>query len=155
MIDAIGRDANAGVGHAAFQHQLLRIILAAGKMHGDFAARRKFDCIRQQIQQYLPKPRCVAQDIKRHVVAHVEQQRQAFFARIFGDQFERIFDHRYDFHRYRFERHTTRLDLRKIQHIVDQSQQRIAGRADQPDVIMLLVVQASFGEQAGHAQNTV
>ena len=155
LASALSWYADARVRHPAFEYELRVRILADGNVQSDFTFLGKFDRIREQVQQDLSEARGVTKNIERDILVNVEEQREAFFTRLLGDQFKRFFDQRNDFKRYRFERHVARFNFRKIQYIVDESQQRIAGRTNQADVVALLVVQAGFIQQARHAKHTV
>ena len=57
--------------------------------------------------------------------------------------------------RRRFERHLVRLDLRKIQKIVQHHHEKVAGIADDPQLFLLVRRQVAGFKRFGHAENAV
>ena len=75
--------------------------------------------------------------------------------RLPGQQFEALDHTLFDVERVRLEFHATGLDLREVQDVVDDRQQRFAADADRVDEVALLLGERRIEQQAGHADHAV
>ena len=129
------RDADAGV--ANLEHDL------AGARPGldhdaDAAGLGELDGIAGEIEQHLAEPRGVADDARGQPLVDVGGDLQALGLRARAEQLDDVLDQAVERERLRLEFELAGLDLGEIENLLDQRQQRVAGRLGGLDVGGLL-----------------
>ena len=114
-----------------------------------------FTALRQQVEQDLAQPRDVAADRRRHVALEHVGDVEALLGRARADQVERRLDALAQVERLRLDVHAPGLDLREVEDVVDDRQQRVARVADRRGVVALLGVERGVEQQAAHADHRV
>ena len=150
-----GGDADAGVAHDEFQRQAAGIARAPRHAHIDLAALGEFHAVVHQIDQHLPQPCYVSVHPRRHIVFDKIQQFEAFLLRHRRNHAEHLFDAARKFKRLRLQLHFSGLHLGKIQHIIDDRQQRGAAGAYGFDVFPLFAGKPCVEQQPGHADHAI
>ena len=135
-------------------HALARERLAA---HGDddLAALGELDRVGEQVEQDLAQPGQVGADRRRHVALEDVGDVETLLGRARADQVERRLDALAQVERMRLDVHPPGLDLREVEDVVDDRQQRVAGVADGRGEVALLVVERRVEEQSAHADHGV
>ena len=154
-LDAIGGDADAGVGHRKAQFAAQAIAWSGADCGAYLAGRGELDGVRQQIDQHLTQAGHVGDDLGRHARTHPVDQFQILGGGGGRDQVQGILKAGAQVKGRVFQFHPARFDLGKIENVVDQRQQGIAGQADGFDEILLFRIEWGIEQQAGHADYRV
>ena len=109
----------------------------------------------EQVEHDLPQPRDVADDRRRHVAFEHVGDVEVLLDGARGDEVERRLDAFAQVERLRLDVHAAGLDLREVEDVVDDREQRVAGVADGGDVVVLLGVELRVEQQAAHADHRV
>ena len=89
-----------------------------------FSALGKLDCVADQIDDHLTQTRRIANDANRHIRPHIGNQLQPFLVGTDRENPNRLEDDVVNRKGQRLERHLAGFDLRKIENVVDDGQQR-------------------------------
>ncbi len=100
------------------------MLLKQRDLHGDLAALGEFDCITHKVRQYLPEADGVAGNKSRNTRVDFAGQFQILFRGTLGEDLGDAFDGFMQIEVGAFQLELARLDLRKIEHVVDQIEQR-------------------------------
>ena len=151
----LGRQADPRIAHCESE-----LDLAAGKRlrrHGehDLALVRELDRVGEQIQYDLPQARDVAYDGGRNLAFEHVGRVQILFHRPRGHEIERRFDTFAQIEGLRLDVHAAGFDLGEVQHVVDDSEQRIARFADRAHIVALLDVELGIEQEPAHADDRV
>ena len=122
----------------------------------DLALLGELDRVREQVEQHLPQPRRVADDRRPARSSSTRQPSSTPFsdgAR--RDDVERALDALAQVERLALELEPAGLDLREVEDVVDDVEQRVAARADDLGELALLRRQLGAEQQAGHADHGV
>ena len=122
---------------------------------GDTAGRGELDRIAGEIHQDTGQMRRVGQNRGRHRGSDKGRQLQTLRLGARRQQLHDFFNQRFERQGRMVQFHASRLDLAKIEHIVDQRQQGRAGRPHGPDVVCLFGGKARPLEQFRHAENAM
>ncbi len=153
------RNADARIRHRNLD--MLRRRLAARRLRErfhrqhDMAFLRELDRIAQQIRDHLPRAHRVADDEAWCFRAIMHHDFERFLACLHRQQFRRAFDHLQQIERDDFHIEPPGFDLREIEDVVDDVQQRLRRLHDRVGVMVLLVRQLRFHHQLGHAEDAV
>ena len=149
------RHADARVAH--FEAQPGAALLAFGQAdgHHHLAALGKLDGVAGQVDEDLLQALGVAHQAPRHVGLDGDGQFQLLFARIHGhrrgqrvhDLVEVELDGR--------QLHAARLDLRIVEHVVEDAQQRLARHAHHGQILALFRIEPGIAQQIHHAQHGI
>ena len=155
LLHFFGSDADAGVTNAEGERRAKR----GGRLQPDgqdhFAARSELDGVAENVQQHLTEPAAIADERLGHIGCDVAGQFDPFFARAQRQHFGRIPDGFAELEWGVLEIHSPRLDLREIEDVVDQLEQRIGRRLDGGQVIELLDGELRLQRQVGHAEDGI
>jgi hypothetical protein len=116
----------------------------------------EFDRVGHQIEDYLPDPRIVREDDRCNRRLDAALPVEAFCDRLrFPQVFNRIHQGG-DAAISVFDLQLAGLDLRDIEDVVEDRQQRLAGRMDRTDFVLLFFIEAAVGveQQICHADDT-
>ena len=116
---------------------------------------RELDGIAQKIGEHLPQPQRIAFDRRWNPVVHLIRQVETFSEGAGGLQVERVFQAGAQIERARVQLQFPRLDLGKIQNVVDDGQQRFTAGMDGFEIAALLAGQRRFEEQADHGDDAI
>ncbi len=118
----------------------------AGDPNHHMTGQGKLDRIAQQARQNLPNAPGIADKAggQKQIVIH--QQRQPFVTRSGLQQQDDFVNAPFKVKRGRVQFQLVRFDLRVIQHIVDDHQQRLGRVADRVDIKLLFFVRLCFGK---------
>ena len=98
-------------------------LAATGNRQLHVARWRELDGVAEQIQEHLPQMPAVEYDASRHVRSRRHGQPQALPVRRFGDDIGEVGDELREIGWAFFDIQSSRLDLRKVEHVVDQLEQ--------------------------------
>ena len=121
----------------------------------DLARLGELDRVGEQVEQHLAQPRHVAADRRRHVALEDVGDVEVLLGRARADEVERRLDALAQVERLRLDVHAAGLDLREVEDVVDDGQQRVARIADGGGVVALLVVERRVEQQPAHADDRV
>ena len=155
LVSLLRRNPDAGIANFEVQHDFAAGARLDLDVHIDVPLKSKLDRIVNQVDQDLTKPARVAAEQVVNTGGDIEQQFQALLA---GLHCKRPYDPRNVFVEPEVDRvefHFARLDLREIQYVINNHQQRIGGLHDHREILMLLVGQIGIERQFGHSQHTV
>ena len=111
--------------------------------------------VAEQVEHDLPQAGHVADDRRRDVAFEHVGRIEVLLDGARGDQVQRRLDAFAQVERLRLDVHAAGLDLREIEDVVDDGQQRVAGFADRRDVVALLGVERGVEQQSAHADDGV
>ena len=135
------------------------MLAAAGRLGVDvddhLALLRELDRVREQVEQHLPQPGRVADDPCRHAVVDEAAELDVLLGGARRDDVERALDALAEIERLALELEPARLDLREVEDVVDDAQQRVAARPDDLGELALLRRQLGPEQQAGHPDHGV
>ena len=109
----------------------------------------------KQVEHDLAQAREVADDRRRNVAFEHVGGVEVLLDGARGDEVERRFDAFAQVERLRLDVHAAGFDLREVEDVVDDGQQRIAGFADRGHVVELLGVELGVEQEAAHADHGV
>ncbi len=148
------RNADAGIAHLELQTVTVRPRFQKDQPQHHFALLGEFDGVAQQIAQNLSQAPRIAPRPKRRRRRGADQF-QALALRALGEQDHHVLDQgaqrKFDFLQFQL----ARLDLGKIQHVVDDSEQAVPGLLDDLGEPLLLGAQLGSQQQIGHPQHAV
>ncbi len=104
----------------------LSTLLVAGTRQHDLARLGELDRVAEQVEQDLAQPRHVADDGRRHLALEHVGEVEVLLGRARADQVERRLDAVAQVERLRLDVHPPGLDLREVEDVVDDRQQRVA-----------------------------
>ena len=148
----LGRDADAGVAHQ--KTDFIRPDAGLDDQ-GDAAGRGELDGIAGEIEQHLPQPRRVADHMHRQPLVDIGGDLDFLGLRARRQQFGDVLDHARQRERAVFEIDLAGLDLGIVQQLLDQREQRVAGRLHRLDIGRLFRRQRRIHQQAAHADDAV
>ena len=115
----------------------------------------KFDGIPRQVDQDLLQTHAIAKQLTGHIRFHADHQIEIFFCRIDRHDASQAIQDVIQIELGRGDLHATRLNLGKIEDIVEDQQQGTTGPADHLDILLLRRIQRSALEQVGHAEHRI
>ena len=127
----------------------------AAHPHRHPALVRELQRIGHQVHQHLAQPPRIAPHDRRHVGVDRARQLQPLGLRALGQEVEAVLDRRRQIELDGFQLEPARLDLREVQDVVDQGEQRLAGLAHRLRVLALLRRQRRVEQQPRHADHPV
>ncbi len=150
------RDPRTGVGDGEpHDARVLALDALDDRAHRDASGRGELHRVSEQVQQHLTQPVGVAEDAPRHVGRDVGREREPFLARRGGEDVGRVL-HRDDRgERRAVELHPAGFDLREVQDVVDDRQQRLGRVADGDRVLLRLVGERRLQQQLRHPDDRV
>ena len=104
----------------------------------DVAVLGELERVADQVRQDLLNPRRVADDAGRHVRVDVADQLEPLLVRAEGERLERVRDRRAERERHRFELELARFDLREVEDVVQDRQQRVGRRPHRGEAVPLV-----------------
>ena len=121
----------------------------------DLAGFGEFQCVADQVGQHLADARRISLRYGRHFGPNARSKLDPLLMRSRRQHLEHVLDHRAQIEIDRFELELAGLDLREIQNVVDDFEQRFARAIHRIGKAALLVRQCSAKQQLGHPQHTV
>ena len=149
----LGFHANPGIAHRKFQGQAVVMVLDHFNLDHHFAGLGELDRVAHQVEQHLAQAARVADDPARHIRRGVEDQLQAFFLCAQRDQVGQAVQNVIQVEVNRLDLQLAGFNLGKIEDIVDDLQQRLAGGGDAPHVIALFFIQVGLQHQVRQPQH--
>ena len=146
---------NARIGNAEAQRGDAGPLLFKLHLHPHRPGRSELHRVIDQVEQHLAHTVGISQQVIRRRGIHCRRQCQPFVA---GHEFESVMRFRNTLPQRKGNRvqlHASGLDLREIQDVIQQPQQRVGGRFGDPQMFALFIVQMSTQHQTHHAQHTV
>ena len=125
--------------------------------HGehDLALLGELHRVGQQVEDDLAQARDVAAIAARHVALEQVGDVEVLLDGARRDEVERRLDAVAQVERLRLDVHAAGLDLREVEDVVDDREQRVARVADRGDVVVLLGVELRVEQEAAHADHGV
>ncbi len=151
----LGRHADARV--ANLEAQADRCLRALDDVDADshLAALGELDGVVPEIEQHLAQARRIAHQGHGQLRRLREQQLDALLLRAHAHQVRQAVEHVAEVERDRLDVQLAGLDLREVQDVVDDAQQRLGRPVDPLDVVHLLPVEPALQGQVRHAQDRV
>ena len=155
--DAILGDADAGVPDREGQLVERRRAPGGAGAHreDDLTALGELDRVREQVQEDLAQARHVADDRRGSPVAEHVCQVEALLGGPRRHEVERPLDAFPEVEGLRLQIEPPRLDLREVQDVVDDGQERVAALADDLGIFALLVAQRGVQEEPAHPDDGI
>jgi hypothetical protein len=144
---SFGGEADAGIAHGERQLDAAPFARLRGDGQHDLALVGELHRIGEQIQDDLAQPCHVADDRRRNVAFEHVRGVEMLLDGARADEVERRLDALAQVERLRLDVHPPGLDLREIEDVVDDRQQRVADVADRRGVVALLVVERGVEQQ--------
>ncbi|MFO0747453.1 MAG: hypothetical protein U1F43_17580 [Myxococcota bacterium] len=146
----LGGDADAGVGD---RHAHATRARCARQLDRDRAARRELHGVADEVQQHLAQAPRVAQHAPRHVGAETGRQLEAAVLGLRRQRLDDVVDQLPEVVLDRLEAHAAEAELREVEDVVDDLQERVARGADGRRQLALLGLERRLHEEAGHADD--
>ena len=156
-VEPVRRDADAGVADREGQLVKGSRVLDTVRAHRehDLAPLGELHRVREQVQEDLAQARHVADDGGGSAVAEQIGQVEALLGGPGRHEVERPLDALAQIERLRLQLEPPGLDLREVEDVVDDGQERVAALADDLRVLALLVGQRGVQEQPAHPDHGV
>ena len=129
--------------------------LRRGHLDGDAAAGGEFHGVVQEVDDDLAQPGDVAHNPGRHARVGEVGEVDVLDRRLHGEHVERLLDASGQLEGLPLQLHHARFNLREVEDVLDDGQERIAAGADDVYAVALLGIERGFEEQAGHADDAV
>ena len=126
-----------------------------GRLHRDAALFRELDGVADEIDQDLPQARRVAAEMAARRAIDEGAEVEALLARLGREQGHRGLDRVDEIEVDDLDLDLAGLELRDIENVIDDGEQRIAGFAHDLRVVALLLIELRPEQQVGHAENRV
>ena len=123
--------------------------------HDDLALLGELDRVREQVEEHLPQTGLVADDPGGCVVVDQTAELDLLLPCARRDDVERSLDAIAQVERLALELELAGLDLRVVEDVVDDVQQRVAARVDDLGELALLAGELGAEQQVGHADHGV
>ena len=147
--------ADARVAHGKGELRAVRGEQFGAHRQHDLACFGKFHRVGEQVQHDLAQSRHVPDDRRRDVAFEHVRRIEMLFDGTRRDEIQRRLHALAQIERLGLDIHAPGLDLREIEDVVDDRQQRIARLTDRRDVIALLGVERCIQEKAAHSDDRV
>ena len=131
------------------------VSLARGDAHGDLAERGELDRVGDQVGEDLPEAEAVAVDAQRRAALDERAQVEVLGAGVLGEHVDGRVDRLGEVELGALELELAGLDLRQVEDVVDDRQQRVARRAHHRRVAALLLVELGVEQQLRHPDHAV
>ena len=148
-------DADARIGDREVEHRAAVVAHVFADRHEHVTRLGELDGVADQIGDDLRQTDRVADDAGRRVRRDVAQELQALGVRAHAERLERVADGVGERKRHRFELQLPRLDLREVEDVVQNRQQRLGGRLDGVEAVGLIWCQLGVECQRRHADDAV
>ena len=135
-------------------HVRLGRIHAAGA-HQHVAAGGELERVRHQVHEDLANAQLVAPGPAMQIRVDVEQQLDALLVRALREQVDDLLDHLADVEILGLEAQLAGLDLREVENVVDDGQQRVGRALDGRREAALARIELGIEQQLGHAEHAV
>ncbi len=149
------RDADAGILDLAQEREPVGILALRHDAQLDAAAFGELDRIADQVHQHLLDTVGVAAQPARRLAGDVHGQFEALAVGRHGHQVRDVLEQVPQGEFVLVDLKKPRLDLREVEDVVDDHQQRVAGLLDRVHEVPLAVIHLGRGQQLGHAQDAV
>src|SRR5207302_10877378 len=111
------------------------------------ASRSELHRVRQEVEYHLAQPAGIPYEYRREVLIHGIRQLETLLRGSGGQDVERRLDRVAQDERGALELDAPRLDLREVQDVVDDRQERVARRSNRVGEVALLLVQRGIHQQ--------
>ncbi len=148
-------DPDPRVGHGKVEHRAAVVPDVLTNRDHHMAALRELDGVADQIRDDLLHPHRIADDAGRHVGRDITQQLQALLVRAHGQWLQRIADGVGERKGYHFDLESARFDLREVEDIVENRQQRLGRRFDGVEAVGLIRRELGVECQRRHPDNAI
>ena len=152
LVGTIGRDADASVANREMD---LVGCVARIDGHDDLADLGELHGVGEQVDHHLAQAGDVARDAVGDRRIDQERQLQRLAGGGFGDEVERRLDASPQIERRDFQLEATGVDLREVEDVVDDPEQRLAAGADDLGELPLAGLQVGVEQQPAHADHGV
>lgn len=154
ILQDIRLNAYAGILDLHFQHNTMGLLhKLGGKL--DTASTCEFDCIGQQIRENLPDSSRIAKDLDVRWYTRIKPEGQALLLRDMRPDFAYVIHDGRNSERDLFDCKMTRLDLRKVQYVVDDGKEISRRGLDAVCKVLLLKTHLSVTKEADHANDAL
>src|SRR3990167_7104957 len=150
LADLVFWDAYSGIFYGKSQRDLVVPVvdfIIQADDEADFALRREFDGVAQQVDQDLIDPRGVAVDVPGKIGRVVDVRVQRVFGHAGGRDLDDLADGFFQVEVHVLKLDLARFELGEVQNIVDDADQMPAARHDQVEVVFLLALQIRLFQQ--------
>ena len=126
-----------------------------GDREHDFAGGRELDRVLDEVEQNLPEPPRIADQLIRNVLLDIDDELQPLLVRARDHPAEQRRELIAQRKLAEIELDLTRTDFREVEQAIDDYQQVLAGRLDRPEPSPLLVGQLRIERQLGHPEDRI
>jgi hypothetical protein len=151
----LGEDASAGVDHVDHQGHVSFRGGDATRADQYVASGGEFQRVRHQVHEDLADAQLVALGPAMQVRIDVEQELDAFLMSPLCKQVNDLFNDLADIEILRFETKLAGLDLREVENVVDDREQRVGRALDGGGETALARIELRIEQQLGHAEHAV
>ncbi len=151
----LGRNANAGVGHAEAQHAALGIVAFETDAQRDMAFLGELHRVGDQIGQNLAQMLAAATQRIGGGPIHMDDQSQAFAFGLWPQNGDEVGELDMEIEIDDVDRHLAGFDLGEIEDLVDQREKRATGAGHRAGHVALFAIEAGILEQVAHADDGV
>src|SRR5580700_6875561 len=151
----IGWDSYTGVFHGKMQRGSSGFAALFGHADQDLAVLCELDRVPYQVDQNLTNPPGIAKQRFGNVRRNLADEFQAFLVRAATERFHRLAQAVAQIKWNRFEIELSRLDLRKVQNIVDDGKEGLRRKSNEPEVFSLFGSEVGIQHELGHAEDAV
>src|ERR1700687_3643265 len=155
VVQLAGRNADAGVRDRKAKADLLAGALLAFHAQVNVSLGRELDGVAGKVDENLPDAPRVADNASRRIGRNSQNEVEPLLLRLRGHEFSHIFDCQPEVEGDGLHGHFTRFDLRDIEDVVDDREQRVSGTTHDLGVFALFGVERSIEKKAGHADYAV
>ena len=152
---ALGAEADAGVAHREGEADAAVSGRRARHRQHDLAALGELDRVGEQVEEDLAQPRQVGADRHRDIAFEHVRRVEVLLGCAHADEIERRLDAIAQVERMRLDVHPPGLDLREVEDVVDDREERVPAVPDRPGEVALLVRKRRVEQQPAHADDGV
>jgi hypothetical protein len=151
----LDRDADAGIGDLDAQLDLVAAEVSMRRADAHIASLGELDGVADQVEQHLAETPGVADEQGGKRPLHIGGNVKALVPRLQRQERDRGVDGPLRIERDALQRHLPGFELREIENVVDDREQRIGGLAQALGKAALLLVQGGIEQQSGKADDAV
>ena len=149
------QDAGAGVDHVDDQRDVRFRRIHAARAHQHVAGGGELERVRHEVHEDLADAQLVALGPAMQVRIDVEQQLDALLVRALREQVDDFFHHLADVEVLRLEAQLAGFDLREVENVVDDREQRVRRALDRRRETALARIELRIEQQFRHAEHAV
>ena len=151
----LGGDADAGVGHLEAHAQPPALLRERHQAEGHLAALGELDGVATEVDQHLAQAHGIHLHARQRAQRRIEQQLDALAGGARRQHLDGVLDELNQVALGGVEPQAVRLELRQVEDVIDDAEQRVGGALDAFGEAPLRGVEARVEQQVGHAEHAV